>query len=212
MPLERWPGYSLCSGMPPWKMSISPLLCLLQTKTQQKTEQPTISDELVLTGKQICISPMTFENYKSEPLSKTFYSFLLVLGLALKIPSSTRVNEPAIIWTKQAAMWGICSLISFNTMQSKYSSGCIVMEKLQKATTILSPFIFILYASDFQDSSEILRRLCSASVMDKTLSIGNWSTILWHGVGTIIPSISAQQSGVQPSVLSAASEPVTQRN
>jgi len=43
---------------------------------------------------------------------KTHYSLLIILGLVLKMPSSTCFGEPTFIWTKHTAPWGSCSLIS----------------------------------------------------------------------------------------------------
>jgi len=39
------------------------------------------------------------------------HSLLIALGLVLKMPPSTCFSEPTLIWTKQAALWGSCSLI-----------------------------------------------------------------------------------------------------
>ena len=46
---------------------------------------------------------------------RTLYSLLIVPGLLLMMPTSTCVHEPTLLWIKQAALWGSCSLISPET-------------------------------------------------------------------------------------------------
>jgi len=51
---------------------------------------------------------------------RTHYSLLIILGLVLKMPPSTCFSEPTVFWTKQAALWGSCSLIS-----PENTAGCL---------------------------------------------------------------------------------------
>jgi len=85
------------------------------------------------------------------------------------------MDELVIIWSDRPQTEGLCL--------RRWSAA--------PQWSVLSLFHFTWCTSDFQFSSESLSSLemtlwlLSASVMDKRLSTGNWSTTLWHGVGTI---------------------------
>nr|XP_054590297.1 uncharacterized protein LOC129154572 [Nothobranchius furzeri] len=113
------------------------------------------------------------------------------MELELKMPSSSCFNQPTVIWTKQAALSGSCSLISpvhltqsslmyfaRNSRRHRWGASTITWIKdyltnrpqfvrLKNCTsnqaignigapqgTVLSPFLFTLYTSDFQYKSE----------------------------------------------------------
>jgi len=83
-----------------------------------------------------------------------------------------------------------------NRTQFLRLKGC-VSEKVVSSTgapqgTVLSLFLFTLYTSDFQYNLEschlqkylLTLQLLGVSVMDRRLSIGNWSITLKHAVRT----------------------------
>ena len=56
--------------------------------------------------------PVALTWISKQAPSRTHCSLLVVVRLELKTPSYTCFNEPTVIWTKQAALWGSCSSIS----------------------------------------------------------------------------------------------------
>ena len=66
---------------------------------------------------------------------RTHRSLLIVKVLELKTPSYTRCNKPTVLWTKQAALWGSCSLISPAHLRQVSLLSCVRYSRRHRWTS-----------------------------------------------------------------------------